>query len=76
MDPQPDRPGGFYCPVFGGFLSAKFPRPAVLAGASVFPQALSGYDLSLLTEHRGQQDGSGSPQLMNHEVTQVDCHAG
>lgn len=39
----------------------------MLAGASVFPQALSGYDLSLLTVHLGQQDGSGSPHLMGVE---------
>lgn len=40
----------------------------MLAGASVFPQALSSYDLSLLTVHGGQQDASGSPQSMGVEA--------
>lgn len=54
--------------LFLGFLcKVKFPRPAMSAGASVFPQALSGYDLSLRTQHCGQQDASGSPQSMGVE---------
>lgn len=49
--------------LFLGFLREWFPRPVMLARASVFPQALSRYDLSLLTVLFGQHNASASPHL-------------